>query len=67
LRRLQQHSHVGLRQAGKSEKSDCGTRDKHIQIMNGNWDLTELAIFSASHKQNVKAFTQFNLKSLWPE
>ena len=55
---LEEHSGVGTCDAGKAEESDGGPDYEYVQIMNGDGDLTQLAVVPAGHKKDVKAFAQ---------
>ena len=57
-RNLEQHAGVGAGNAGKAEESNGGPDYEYVKIMNGDGDLTQLAVVPAGHKKDVKTFSQ---------
>ena len=58
LGNLEEHASVGAGNSGQAEESDCGAHHENVEVMHGDGNFAQLAVVPASHKQDVKAFSQ---------
>src|SRR5882672_1929695 len=59
---LVQHPGIGTGDASKPGDTDRRPGDNDIQVMNGDGNLAQLAVFVARHEKYVKAFAQYGIR-----
>jgi hypothetical protein len=58
VRNLNQHSGVRTGDPGHAEQGDGSAREKHVQVVERDRNLAQLAVFPACDKKDVETFTQ---------
>ncbi len=56
---LLQHPGIRAGNSGEAEDPDGGARQKDVQILDGNGDLSKLSSFVAGYEKYVETFTQY--------
>ena len=67
VRHLQHHAQVRAGDAGQAQADDRRAHQQHVQVVDGNRDLAELAVVTACDEKNVEAFLQFFLSASYQD
>jgi len=58
LGNLQQHAGIRAGNSGQAEKSNSGTDDENVEVMDWNRNLAELPVVATGHEKDVEPFLQ---------
>src|SRR5437762_7706452 len=63
MRHLQNHTPIRTSNAGQAHAHDRRAHQQHVEVVDGDRDLAELAVITACDKKDVEAFLQFFLSA----